>query len=90
MIHLLTTRLKSHSKGDDNRPDDFIKELTESDLLNKLQKSNNELGEYYEKRLDFSNVKLKNLYNSSQPLSNPKRPTEYQTRDPSIIPGHLQ
>ena len=99
VIHLLTTRLKSHSKGDDNRPDDFIQELTESDLLNKLQKSNIGLAEYYENRLDFYKGKTEEfiqfkspsiLIQKDQQSINPETLTSFQGTYNNLINQALQ
>ncbi len=38
-LHLETNRLSSHSKSDDNRDENFIKELEEKDILNIMIKS---------------------------------------------------
>lgn len=40
VLHVKSYRLNSHSKGDDNRSNEHIEELSNSDLLNKLMRSN--------------------------------------------------
>lgn len=44
-LHIKTRRLKSHSKGDDNRSDQEIKDLNDYDVLNCLMRDNKSIRE---------------------------------------------
>lgn len=47
VLHVKTSRLSSHSKGDDNRPKEFVNELHLQDLLNIELNNSKELNEYW-------------------------------------------
>ena len=75
-LRLKTTRLRSHSKGDDNRPNSYIEEINAQDVLTKLIASNINFKNNYELALsDYSrNAELYFHKGNKQSLVSPVVP----------------
>ncbi len=56
LININTNRLKSHSKGDDNRDEVRVKQLNEKDLLNKIYKEDSFKDFIKNTQLDIQNI----------------------------------
>ena len=66
VIRVLSNRLKSHSKGDDNRPDDYIKSINSEDFLTRKLTNDTDLHDYFERRLRHFENRTEYYFNSDQ------------------------